>query len=417
MSRSAISTFFANPMTSGDFDGLPQERKDAALATARELVQRFEDRKKGYVKGSSAAAWAIARQHARILAQYVASRVNDPDRSARSRFMAENIRWILEHEGAGTRMVAWAHNNHVANDGASMGAHLRKALGREMVIFGFAFNEGAFQAIQPGEGLRSFTVPPAPEYTFDAMIACAKKPVAMIDFRALAAESAPAKWLREPRVTRDIGGTYHDADKEKTLVPRKLADRYDILLFVERTSAARANPEARVVSKIPRFPSPANAGFEEANEDATPRDWIVLPPIPQKFDFEMLAVEKEPHSGKRAGLIRRKPGRHYGEASGSLLQWVDAKAYREKDVRVRLAARKRQEGARMFYWMKVWGAFEERHEVASSEWQTYEIVRAIPPNAVVIEYGIALTGDGEAWVDDVELEVVEKTAAPPGDQN
>ena len=77
----------------------------------------------------------------------------------RDRSMADNIRWILEHEGPGTKMVVWAHNGHVATSAAYgmewMGYHLRKQYGSDMVVFGFAFNQGSFQAIESPGGSRS----------------------------------------------------------------------------------------------------------------------------------------------------------------------------------------------------------------------------------------------------------------------
>jgi Erythromycin esterase len=81
--------------------------------------------------------------------------------------MAENVKWIAD-ENPGARLIVWAHNGHISNTGyfgtVSMGSYLRKAFGSQLVNFGFAFNEGAFQAVEQGKGLlRSFTVEPAPD--------------------------------------------------------------------------------------------------------------------------------------------------------------------------------------------------------------------------------------------------------------
>jgi erythromycin esterase-like protein len=47
-------------------------------------------------------------------------------------------------------MLVWAHNGHVSTAGAgygheSMGSALRKTFGDQMVVFGFAFNQGSFK--------------------------------------------------------------------------------------------------------------------------------------------------------------------------------------------------------------------------------------------------------------------------------
>ena len=39
-------------------------------------------------------------------------------------------------------------------------------------------------------------------------------------------------------------------------------------------------------------------------------------------------------------------------------------------------------------------------------WTRYEIVLDVPANSFRISYGILLTGIGQVWVDDVQLEVV-----------
>ncbi|HUF17465.1 MAG TPA: erythromycin esterase family protein [Thermoanaerobaculia bacterium] len=401
-----------NPITQGDFYAFTPEKKQSAFAMAQRILARFDDRKQAWMKKTDATAWAIARQHAHILAQNIDERTNDPGRkTVRPRSMADNIQWILQHEGPGARMVAWAHNNHVATDENSMGTFLRKMFGQDMVTFGFAFNQGSFQAIEPGIGLRQFTVPPARAGSFDAVMASAGTPLAVIDFRSLSSSSALAKWLSESRMTRDIGGTYREADEQRTLVKRNMPDRYDGLFFVETTTSARSNPYARVVSKIERHVVPENPDFEDRESDGSPSKWVLLPPTPEKFDFEITTTEDNPRSGARSGVIRRSTGKHYGEAGGSILQWVDATPYRDKEVRFRASVRSRGESSRTFLWLKVYGAFEERTEVTNGDWKEYELVRKIPADAVVIEYGMALTGDGEASIDAVALEVIE-TAAP-----
>jgi erythromycin esterase len=72
----------------------------------------------------------VARQHARVLGQWVAANRDEGRRygAVRDSSMAENIRWILEREGPDARIVVWAHNAHVADaqathrsDGTSLG--------------------------------------------------------------------------------------------------------------------------------------------------------------------------------------------------------------------------------------------------------------------------------------------------------
>jgi erythromycin esterase len=106
-----------------------------------------------------------------------------------------------------------------------------------MVVFGFSFNQGSFQAIPQGGGrLRDFTVPPAPAGSLDATLAAAGRPLFALDLR-----QAPA-WFREPRQSRQIGAVYPDGQPYAFLGNVRAAEAFDALLFVESTTAARRNP-------------------------------------------------------------------------------------------------------------------------------------------------------------------------------
>jgi erythromycin esterase len=168
----------------------------------------------------------------------------------RDRAMAENVGWILENEGPRAKMVIWAHNGHVARDPrgifggtiVSMGMHLARRFDQDLVVVGFAFGEGAFQAVVKEEGnrrpIRPVTIGPAPEETLDAVLARAGIPVFMVDLRRAAGDVA--QYLQEPQITREIGAFFSDPkDTCKTVVPMA---RHDVLAFIANTTSARRNP-------------------------------------------------------------------------------------------------------------------------------------------------------------------------------
>jgi erythromycin esterase-like protein len=154
------------------------------------------------------------------------------------------VKWILDHNPK-ARIVLWAHNGHVAAGGfasggfpsGSMGSALRRMYGSEMVVFGFAFNQGSFQAVaQGGGGLKTFTVPPASAGTLDGALASVGIPLFALDLRG-----APA-WFEQPRGARQIGAMYPEDQPYASvanIVPR---EAFDVLLFVDTTTAARKNP-------------------------------------------------------------------------------------------------------------------------------------------------------------------------------
>ena len=98
-----------------------------------------------------------------------------------------------------------------------MGYHLRKQYGSDMVVFGFAFNQGSFQAIESPGGsgrLRPFQVKPAPAGSLDSMLASSGLTLAAIDLRALPKDGQVAAWFDQPHVTRSFGAGYTEQSEE-----------------------------------------------------------------------------------------------------------------------------------------------------------------------------------------------------------
>jgi erythromycin esterase len=210
---------FATPFTLPEYHGLrpiiPREGDPSAVEAVGEVMSSLDARKDEYIAATSAAEWTLARQHAQLLARYIEASSNDARDwdSVRDRAMAENVRWILEREGDDAKIILWAHNSHVANHSRRgieyMGRHLWRMFGADLVIFGFLFNRGDFRAIDagvPSEGMRNFTVGPAPEGTVEAMFATAGLELAAVDLRRITPDGAVAEWFQEPRLTRHSGG-------------------------------------------------------------------------------------------------------------------------------------------------------------------------------------------------------------------
>jgi len=237
-----------------DYSALSEADVAALHSIAQDLEERLRAEERTYVARSTVQEWRLACQHARILRQVDDQRRAGDDGKTRylirDKAMAENVAWILENEGPQCKMVVWAHNAHVARDprgifdGAvvSMGMHLARRLGPELVVVGFAFGEGAFQAVVIEEGdrrpIREVAIGPAPDNTLDAVLALTGIPVFMVDLRHV--DENFALWLKEPQITREIGAFFENPeDMCQTIVP---IARYDVLAFVGRTTCARPNP-------------------------------------------------------------------------------------------------------------------------------------------------------------------------------
>jgi erythromycin esterase len=416
----------ANPITDPEYLKTSSDTKAVTMAAIGAVVARFDAHKSGYVGKTSEDEWAVARQHANIVKQNVASRVGrSTSNEVRDKSMAENIRWILDHERPGTKMVVWAHNMHVATQDGRMGAYLRKALASEMVVFGFAFNEGSFQSRESPPmtslatvgALRPFDVGPAPAGSLDETLAAAGLQIAAIDLRGLPTEGGVAKWFGSFRRTRSIGSMYVEAAAANFLLGQVTPKLYDALLFVERTSAARPNKSGTRAARQ-KLDRPTNLDFEAGEPGEVPEGWITTS-LMNALGFESETTGDRPYSGKRAVMLSRPAGDYYGESDGSVTQGIDATAFRGRRVRLRLMARAdggglgNQAYVRLQVTNPAGVIFDNLigQPVNSTDWRSYEVEADVPADADTITYGVYLVGTGRVWMDAVSIEAIAKTGS------
>jgi erythromycin esterase len=237
-----------------DYSALSEADIAEFHSTAQHLAERLRAEERSYVARSTLQDWRLSCQYACILRQVDEQRRAGDDKArymSRDSAMAENVGWILENEGPRCKIVIWAHNGHVARDPrgifggkvVSMGMHLARRFDRELLVVGFAFGEGAFQALVKEEAnrrpLREVAIGPAPDETLDAALARTGIPVFMLDLR----HEDVAPCLQKPQVTREIGAFFDDPEGMcHTIVPTA---RYDVLAFIAKTTRARPNPHPR----------------------------------------------------------------------------------------------------------------------------------------------------------------------------
>jgi erythromycin esterase-like protein len=220
----------------------PKVAASALLAKCGDVVKYLEQNRDRFVQAGSSkedVEWAI--QSARLVLEFVEMKAGA---RTRDESMADNVDWIVKHN-PGAKIVLWAHNGHVSNTGfsgnRSMGAYLREKYGKQMVNFGFAFNEGSFRAVELGKGLRDFTVPPAPEGTLDHVLAATGIPLFAVDLRSVPHGTPAAKWFAEAHKSRSIGAAFSDSLEPTQWSPGPTQSDFDVVLFVEKTSASRGN--------------------------------------------------------------------------------------------------------------------------------------------------------------------------------
>jgi erythromycin esterase len=224
---------------------IPPEQRAATEAGVTALLALFDREKTRWSARTSPAAWAVARQHARIITQTVHGRSSSDSSSWRDESMANNARWILDQEPRGTRMIVWAHNAHV-NEAAPaaytftpMGSHLSRALGKDYVALGFVFDRGGFQAMEGTGRFGAFQVGEVGAGDLAEAFHRAGKPIFALDLRH-PPEGVVAEWMAAPHLMRQIGAVYTDEVGMNTTVV--LPRLFDAILYVDETTRARPLP-------------------------------------------------------------------------------------------------------------------------------------------------------------------------------
>ena len=411
--------------------------KDAVV----DLVVQFDRNRPSWSEVTGADDWAVARQHAQLLQRWVEANADGGARytAVRDSTMAENVRWILEREGPDAKLIVWAHNSHVANwlmpeswgSERALGHHLREWYGSEVVILGILFGQGGFSALETGtasRGLWTFEVGPPPDGTIESTFAAAGLDIAVIDLRRLPAGGPLAAWFSTPRPTRHSGGVFDAADPQRHLLPYVATDAFDALVYVDTTNPTRP-VEPADYGAFPILAQPVNLGFEHGVLNEAPPGWLAWSKQ-RRFGFEVVTTSEQPFHGNRSAVVRRDPSDEIGEASGSLLQRIDASTYRGRRVRLRAAARAELvDGGLAFLRLRVHAPEDvdhdmpeifydslDEHRVTSPEWRVFEVEADVPEGADIISYGLFLAGSGAVWLDAVSFEATREMNADEPDK-
>lgn len=391
---------------------------------ASRLLGRFDAARVEWTARSTADAWAVAQQHARVLVQYLeVTRLGQTPAAgeARDRAMADNITWIAEHEGPQSKLVVWAHDFHVSYGDTAfhpMGQFLRTRWGKDYRNVGFAFDHGGFRSGDrlENERIHPFQVPPLPAGSFDATLNATGLMRFILDLRT-PREGVVADWFNAQHGKREITESYNPKGPLATTgLPTLTGREFDLIAFIAETTAARGLPEGNGGDRTV-LPEPQNLGFEELDGDK-PRGFLTAPQL-AAFGYELSSRDKGAAQGSRCALLRRLPGPRYGEAVGEFQQRIDAKPYRGKQLRLTAAVRAkvaRGSSARLTLQARAFprSAIDtmSAHPIVDAKWQTYSIELAVPANAATLSIGGALVGEGEACFDDFRLEVLPAVLPP-----
>ena len=430
---SVLEVAFSNPEIIGGRQFIPKEYDSLSLKAINLVMDALDSKKDQYIGLSSLSDWTLVRQHARQVEMYVEANTNDGENYGHIRDLgqAQNLKWIMDQEGNDAKMIVWAHNSHVSNSSRWgtdwMGLHMKKWYGDELKIFGLFFNRGQFKAIDegvPSKGMYDFSVGPAPEETFEHLMANTNYSIAALDITKIPKKGVVYDWFNQERPTKNSGGGYNEKDAGHFFWPYNLMEAYDVLVYLDSTTAVQDINDADydnmwLVNK--KLEKPTNTDFENNGSGEAPNDWVSWSKF-QRLGVKMIVSNENPYKGKYSAMLKRDKGLKYGEITPSLRQYIDATPYRGKTIRLKVAARAELvESDFAFIRLSIDPKqlddahdglpplFDslDKYRVESMEWKTYEIKAKVDENADIIHYGIYLRDFGSVWLDDIEIVIVE----------
>ena len=233
----------------------PTEVPATRLSELYKLISYLVLNKARFVRDTSIEEFGTALQHLRLIAQF--AEFNSPGAvdggGTRDGYMAENFQYIVNGEKPTTRFIVLSHNTHISKRDTgsfpAMGSYLRRTFGNGYYAFGFAFNQGSFQAQVAGQGtprVREFTLGAAPQRTVDWYLARTGIASHIVDLRRLQKDETLSQWLPATHRMHWVGAIFSDQWGESQWTqPVVLSRDFDGLIFIEKTTSARPTPTGR----------------------------------------------------------------------------------------------------------------------------------------------------------------------------
>jgi erythromycin esterase len=167
--------------------------------------------------------------------------------------MADNLRWLVDHERPGTKFVVWAHNAHVGastpdpNAGAAsynLGYILRRQFGRSYYALATEFDRGTYRSritSPPGE-FKEGVLSSARDGSLPWHLSQAGIGDFIVNLRAARRDDLVWPWLHTPHLAHNINWAYQDSSR--VFARRNVGALYDGIIFLREISSTHPTPNA-----------------------------------------------------------------------------------------------------------------------------------------------------------------------------
>ena len=175
------------------------------------------------------------------------------------------------------------------------------------------------------------------------------------------------------------------------------------MLFIESTVTAIQAKGGSIREAVKRLPEASNLDFEDI-EDRRLRDWQIQSGR-SRVEYQTTGSHEQPYKGATCGMIKRIPGKAFGEACGNIRQSLKADDFRGETIQFNAAVRAVNGIAYLWLSIDVRNAptISQQRIITSDQWQKYSLLTEVPQDAFRITYGLAYVGQGAAFIDDVSI--------------
>lgn len=237
-------SYFQNPWT--DYETLSFTTRKSCRNKLTKVFDYLEGNKAALINDSSQEEYQYILRNARVILQ-AEDFVYSYSSPKRDRYMAENVSWILDQSGPDSKIILWAHNLHVQDElDVMMGKHLRDRFQEDLVVVGFSFFEGKFNAyrasslqaqdVKPHLGPIEFTSPE--KESFEYYLHQAGIPRFYIDLRDPRIEM---NQLDEELPFYGIVGAVYDPSSPSFIV-KSIPELFDLMIYIEESTPSELLP-------------------------------------------------------------------------------------------------------------------------------------------------------------------------------
>jgi erythromycin esterase len=193
---------------------------------------------------SSGALFANALHSVRVVQQFEDYyRTLNPE--TRDRYMAENAVWLLQQAKPGSKIMLWAHNEHISAAAPQMGSWLRNAFNDDYVNLGFLFGTGRFNAVgcpqtsplQAGSSVvGNCQTMLVPKNSIEAVFGATNTPLLLLDTRLTAVGGVPGAAIAGPISMRSIGSGFTLGNDAAFFLNHIFPADFQLLLYISSSS-------------------------------------------------------------------------------------------------------------------------------------------------------------------------------------